>query len=93
MTFGGDAYSPGVVMPLLRRRISPLPFVICAGAFEVWRQNVGPARAGGLAAGYLLAFGLSHPLAKRLGAWPAVVTLTGAVGVAAALLGERPATR
>ena len=39
--WGGNAYSPGVVMPLLRRMIKPLPFVICAGAFEVslWRKE------------------------------------------------------
>lgn len=47
----------------------------------------GPAVASGLAAVYLGAFGASHPLAKKLGAWPSVLAVTGgAVGVTAAAL-------
>ena len=37
---------------------------------------------------YLVAFGGSHPLAKRLGAWPSVDAVTGAAAIPAALLAE-----
>jgi hypothetical protein len=42
---------------------------------------------GALVATYLGAFGLSHPLAKKIGSWPAVLTvsaLTAAVSYVAA---------
>lgn len=47
----------------------------------------GPAVTAGLTAVYLGAFGASHPLAKKIGAWPAVATVTAgaAAGTAAAL--------
>lgn len=46
----------------------------------------GPAVTAGLSAAYLGAFGVSHPLAKKLGAWPAVLTVTAAAaGLTAAV--------
>jgi hypothetical protein len=50
----------------------------------------GPAAAAGLSAAYVAAMGGSHPLAKRIGAWPAVTVVT-AVTVAAAELVTRTA--
>ncbi len=44
--------------------------------------NRGPGAAAGLLTGYLAAFGLSHPLAKKVGAWPSVFAVTGAFGAA-----------
>ena len=44
----------------------------------------GPAVTGGLAAVYLGAFGASHPLAKKIGAWPSVLAVTGAAAGATA---------
>lgn len=42
----------------------------------------GIATTAGLAALYVTAFGASHPLAKKLGAWPSVLTVTAvAAGV------------
>ena len=38
----------------------------------------GPTIAGLLGATYLAAFGASHGLAKKIGAWPAVITVTAA---------------
>lgn len=61
------------------------------GAFETWRRQTGPGTACGLTAGYLVAFGLSHPLAKKMGAWPSVLTVTAATGAAAYALGDRRA--
>lgn len=47
-----------------------------------------PLLAAGLTAGTVALVGLSHPLSKRLGPWPAVLTTTAAsAGLAA--LGDR----
>jgi drug/metabolite transporter (DMT)-like permease len=65
-----------------------------AGAFcaRDWYRVSGPARAAGLSALYVAAMGGSHPLAKRIGAWPSVAVVT-AVTVAAAELVTRTAGR
>lgn len=55
-----------------------------------WYRTSGPAAAAGLSAVYVAAMGGSHPLAKRIGAWPAVAVAT-AVTVAAAELVTRSA--
>lgn len=60
-----------------------------ASAFGLWKRDAGTATAAGLTVGYLAAFGLSHPLAKKIGAWPSVYTVTGAVAVASLILGRR----
>ncbi len=56
-----------------------------AGAFALWKKESGLPAAIGLTALYLGSFGGSHPLAKKIGAWPAVWTVTG-VTAAASLL-------
>lgn len=56
-------------------------------AGRTWWVRNGPARAGLLGGSYLLAFGLSHPLAKQIGAWPAVGVVS-AITAAAAYLGS-----
>ncbi|MFC8302839.1 hypothetical protein ACFUCV_04045 [Specibacter sp. NPDC057265] len=60
-----------------------------AGAFQGWKRNAGTGTAVALTAGYVLAFGGSHPLAKRMGSWPAVYTVTGATVLASLLFGRR----
>ncbi|MCU1473108.1 hypothetical protein [Amnibacterium sp.] len=55
-----------------------------AGAFVVVQRAAGPVRAGTLTVAYLAAFGGSHPLAKRLGAWPSVLAVAAATAVVAA---------
>jgi hypothetical protein len=55
-----------------------------------WYRSSGPAAAAGLSALYTAAMGGSHPLAKRVGAWPSVAVVT-AVTVAAAELVTRSA--
>ncbi|MEO5832285.1 MAG: hypothetical protein ABIR83_02810 [Nakamurella sp.] len=49
-----------------------------------WKRQLGWPVAAGLGALYTGAFGASHPLAKKLGAWPSVLTM--AAGVAGASL-------
>lgn len=47
-------------------------------AGRTWLFKRGPLVAGLLGAAYLGAFGLSHPLAKKIGAWPSVGVVTAA---------------
>lgn len=60
-----------------------------AAAFETWRRTAGPGTAGALTGAYAAACGLSHPLAKKIGPWPSVATVTAATAAAAYALGDR----
>jgi hypothetical protein len=62
-----------------------------AGAWctRSWLRSSGPATAGGLLAIYLGAFGVSHPLAKAIGAWPAVLAVSAASAGATCALADR----
>ncbi|GER23626.1 hypothetical protein NCCP1664_21210 [Zafaria cholistanensis] len=60
-----------------------------AGAFVLWRKNAGTGRAAALTGAYIAAFGLSHPLSKKIGAWPSVYTVTAATALASLLFGRR----
>jgi hypothetical protein len=57
-----------------------------------WYRASGPMAAASLTAVYVAAMGSSHPLARRIGAWPSVAVVT-ADTVAAAELMNRTATR
>lgn len=64
--------------------------LVAAGAWAArsWSAKRGPAAALGLSALYAAAFGFSHPLAKKIGAWPAVLLVTSVVaGTAQAVAG------
>ncbi len=54
-----------------------------------WRKNAGPIGFAVLNGIYYGSFGLSHPLAKKIGAWPAVFAAAGVSGTAAWLLSDR----
>lgn len=64
--------------------------VLAAGgilAGREWSRRTSPPVTAALTATYLGAFALSHPLARRIGSWPAVLTvsaLTAAASWAAA---------
>ncbi|GAB3465708.1 hypothetical protein GCM10027570_54210 [Streptomonospora sediminis] len=60
-----------------------------AAAFASWQRSAGLPAAAALSAVYTGAFGLSHPLAKKLGAWPSVLAVTAATGAAAHLVADR----
>jgi hypothetical protein len=62
-----------------RRELGGVLFA-AAGAWcaRDWYRVSGPAAAAGLSAVYVAAMGGSHPLAKRIGAWPSVVAVTAA---------------
>jgi len=59
-----------------------------AGAWcaREWYRASGPTAAAGLSAVYVAAMGGSHPLAKRIGAWPAVGMVTAGTVAAAELV-------
>jgi hypothetical protein len=60
-----------------------------------WLRSRGPAVAGTLLAVCVVAFAASHPLAKKVGAWPAVLGVSAAAAAAAWALADRdsPAVR
>ena len=67
--------------------IRPLGGVILAAAGvwagRSWAKKTTPATTAGLCA-----FGASHPLAKKIGAWPAVLSVTAASAGAAYALSD-----
>lgn len=73
--------------------IRPLGGAVLAAAGALagrqWLRTVGPARTAALTAVYLGGFGLSHPLAKRIGAWPAVLTAAGVSATSALVVADR----
>jgi hypothetical protein len=64
-----------------------------AAAGREWAQTAGPTGAAVLSAVYTTAFGVSHPLAKKIGPWPAVLTAAGTSAAAAWLLSDRKRVR
>jgi len=54
-----------------------------------WARQGGPGLALGLGLTYAAGFGVSHPLAKRIGAWPSVLAVTAVAAGAAAILADR----
>jgi hypothetical protein len=74
-------------------KVRPLGGVVLAAggalAGREWARTVGPAGTAALSAVYLGSFGASHPLAKKIGAWPAVLTAAGVSAAAAWLVSDR----
>jgi hypothetical protein len=58
-------------------------------ASKQWAKSAGPAGTAVLNGIYYGGFGVSHPLAKKIGAWPAVLTVAGVSAGAAWLLSDR----
>ena len=54
-----------------------------------WMKTSGPATTAVLSGIFYGGFGLSHPLAKKIGAWPAVLTVAGISAASAHLLNDR----
>lgn len=72
--------------------IRPLGGVVLAAAGiyagRTWLARRGAGTTAVLGATYVLGFGLSHPLAKKIGPWPAVLTVTAAAAGASTLLSD-----
>jgi hypothetical protein len=54
-----------------------------------WKQKTSAPVTGLLLATYVGGFGLSHPLAKKIGAWPAVLSVAGVSAGASWALSDR----
>lgn len=65
--------------------------LVAAGGWcaRAWQRGVGPGTAALLLGIYAAGFAGSHPLAKRIGAWPAVFTAAGVSGAASWVLADR----
>jgi hypothetical protein len=78
-------------------KIRPLGGVVLGAAGLVagrtWLRTSGPATTVVLSAVYLGGFGASHPLAKKIGAWPSVLTVAAVAATAAYALSDRTAGR
>ena len=59
------------------------------GGYKNWKRKAGAGRATFLTALYLGAFGAAHPLAKKLGAWPAVYTVTAVTALCSIVIGRK----
>jgi hypothetical protein len=83
----------------LARRTGNRPLggaVLAAGGLVAgrrWAQQTSPPVTAALAATYLGAFGLSHPLAKRIGAWPSVLAVSALTAAASYLAADRRVQR
>ncbi|MFD5630540.1 MULTISPECIES: hypothetical protein [unclassified Streptomyces] len=60
-----------------------------ATAARQWQQQAGGKAAGALTVAYVAAFAGSHPLSKKVGAWPAVFGVAGAVALASWAVADR----
>ncbi|EXG81852.1 hypothetical protein [Cryptosporangium arvum] len=78
-----------------RTGVRPLGGVVLvvggALAGREWARRTSPAITGALVATYVGAFGLSHPLAKRIGGWPSVLTVSALTATASYLASDRRA--
>lgn len=66
--------------------------VLLAGglaAGRTWLRTTSPATTALLTGVYLGGFGASHPLAKKIGAWPSVLTVAAVSGASAWALCDR----
>ena len=73
--------------------IRPLGGVVLglAGLYagRTWLAKAGTPGALGLSAVYLAGFGASHPLAKRVGAWPSVLGVAAVSAAASYAVADR----
>lgn len=80
---GGLIGGYGVARWTRRRELGGVALAAAgAVAAREWQQRAGARTAAALTGAYIAAFAGSHPLAKKVGAWPAVFTVAG--GIAAA---------
>ncbi|GAA0482174.1 hypothetical protein ABZ951_28610 [Streptomyces sp. NPDC046215] len=63
--------------------------VVGGVAARQWAAKVGGPKAAALTGGYVAAFAGSHPLAKKVGAWPAVFAVAGGVALASWVVESR----
>lgn len=63
-----------------RREVGGAVFAVAGGwCARQWARAMGPKGGAGMVALYTGAMGASHPLAKRIGAWPSVLAVSALV--------------
>jgi hypothetical protein len=76
-----------------RTGVRPLGGVVLAAggvlAGREWARRTSPAVTGALVATYVGAFAASHPLAKRIGAWPSVLAVSAVTAAASWAVADR----
>ncbi|GHE77575.1 hypothetical protein GCM10018785_52310 [Streptomyces longispororuber] len=73
-----------------KRPLGGVVLAVAGGlAAKEWQRRAGGTAAAVLSGAYVAAFAGSHPLAKRVGAWPAVFGVAGAVGIASWAVADR----
>ncbi|WP_329350695.1 hypothetical protein OG226_30880 [Streptomyces sp. NBC_01261] len=80
----------GVARWTRKRQLGGVALAVATAA-QQWRQQAGGKAAGALTVAYVAAFAGSHPLAKKVGAWPAVFGVAGAVALASWAVADRHA--
>ena len=89
---GGIVGGYGVARWTKKRQLGGAVLAVAgAAAAQQWRERAGGKAAGALTAAYVAAFAGSHPLAKKVGAWPAVFGVAGAVALASWAVADRNA--
>ncbi|MFE2301014.1 hypothetical protein ACFXAW_22865 [Streptomyces sp. NPDC059445] len=89
---GGLVGGYGVARWTRKRQLGGVVLAVAGvAAARQWKQDAGGAAAGVLTAGYVAAFAGSHPLAKKVGAWPAVFGVAGAMALASWAVADRRA--
>ncbi|WP_030691568.1 hypothetical protein [Streptomyces globisporus] len=67
-----------------KRPLGGVVLAVAGGAAAREWQRVGGVKASvGLTSAYVAAFAGSHPLARKIGAWPAVFSVAGGMAAAA----------
>lgn len=71
------------------RPLGTVPMIAALGwANRTWAAKGGVPLAVGLTGTFIGAFGASHPLAKKIGAWPSVIAVTAVAAGAAHFLSD-----
>ncbi len=74
-----------------RRELGGLFYAACgAWSAREWAARGGVKTMLPLGLTYVAAFGVSHPLAKKIGPWPSVAAVTAVAAGAAGAFGDRP---
>ncbi|GGY04513.1 hypothetical protein [Streptomyces hiroshimensis] len=80
---GGLVGGYGVARWTKKRPLGGAALAVAGGvAARQWAGKVGAPKAAALTGLYVAAFAGSHPLAKKVGAWPAVFGVAGVVALA-----------
>jgi hypothetical protein len=70
--------------------------VLAAGgvlAARDWARRTSPVVTGALLTTYIAAFGMSHPLARRIGSWPSVLAVSAVTAAASYAAADRRSPR